>query len=620
MRTNYKLKFLLLIYFLLFAFTSNIYAQEFSNDGGGGWPFRRQIKITNSTGTVNNAIIPVSLSTSSFDYEKFQPGGYDVRFSGEDGNELDFYKSFWNPSSVSKFCVKFNTLTESTTYFYIHFGNIHAENSSQKASGFFEWNFSFEGDDPGPVTDDLNNWTFDQPGSSDNVEFRIFDTVYKEGRRSLYTASDGAGDEESGYYKRLQTMEFPHLTGSGKPYNHWVSFYVYIKERPIPESPRPLFYLRSNLPAIQTGIGNTNFLFYDPNISTYHDISTFREGPEHETGRWHEVSLLINPGTGYKFFADGISNGNFYKYNRMDKNLSRIRVILPDYDVSGSVYFDNIHGYRDYSVGDFIVIDTGSTEDDEVPSGVIDNTAKINLTIPEHTRDFVTDNNYYMTAGEVDRRFVTDSSIKAALGAFENTARAGRNIKSFEEMLLLITLRDYIHRPVTIYRELKLKFTEISELIEGTNIAPENLAVVHFTDTGVYSLLENYSVNPAGDYLEFEADEFSYFLPTGYYASGETMSEITNRPNPFNPNIEDTLVEYTLEQDTEVTLRIFSITGEYIYSESFNAGENGGKHGLNEFTWDGKNKRGMTVANGTYLLYIETGRGHSRKRLISVVK
>ena len=98
----------------------------------------------------------------------------------------------------------------------------------------------------------------------------------------------------------------------------------------------------------------------------------------------------------------------------------------------------------------------------------------------------------------------------------------------------------------------------------------------------------------------------------------------TNYPNPFHPPEEPTTIAYKLDDDATVTLRIYTQTGSLVFREVFQRGAQGGRAGLNEFAWDGRNGEGRIVSSGGYLALIEAqGTGetmHVIRRKIAVVR
>lgn len=89
-----------------------------------------------------------------------------------------------------------------------------------------------------------------------------------------------------------------------------------------------------------------------------------------------------------------------------------------------------------------------------------------------------------------------------------------------------------------------------------------------------------------------------------------------NAPNPFNPDTEDTKICYYLEEDDDdVKIKLFTLTGELVYSwENIS-----GREGINQWPWNGKNEKGKIVENGAYICLIEGG-GKKQKCKIAVLR
>ena len=86
-----------------------------------------------------------------------------------------------------------------------------------------------------------------------------------------------------------------------------------------------------------------------------------------------------------------------------------------------------------------------------------------------------------------------------------------------------------------------------------------------------------------------------------------------NFPNPFTPfdengNQQYTNFKYVLEQDSDVTLQIFTLFGELVYEVRFTASDPQGQGDGRPKTirWDGKNGLGKVVMSGVYLAVLRT--------------
>jgi hypothetical protein len=80
-----------------------------------------------------------------------------------------------------------------------------------------------------------------------------------------------------------------------------------------------------------------------------------------------------------------------------------------------------------------------------------------------------------------------------------------------------------------------------------------------------------------------------------------------NYPNPFGAESQVTHIDYYLETDADVTLKIFDLFGNLVWSKNIPAG-NPGAIGRdksahpNSVVWDGKNDKGQKVGSGGYIL------------------
>jgi len=96
-----------------------------------------------------------------------------------------------------------------------------------------------------------------------------------------------------------------------------------------------------------------------------------------------------------------------------------------------------------------------------------------------------------------------------------------------------------------------------------------------------------------------------------------------NYPNPFgNPYRPVTKFIYYLDQDTDVSIKIYTLIGELVWSRSYGANDPQGKKGNHEgdIIWDARNDAGYRVLNGVYIAHISTGYGKSTLTKIAVIK
>lgn len=90
-------------------------------------------------------------------------------------------------------------------------------------------------------------------------------------------------------------------------------------------------------------------------------------------------------------------------------------------------------------------------------------------------------------------------------------------------------------------------------------------------------------------------------------------------PNPFHAGSEAILLSYTLSQDAAVKVSIYTLFGDLVREIAASAGTRGGRTGLNELPWDGRNGKGDLVRPGVYVAKID-GPGVSEAVKVGVLR
>lgn len=91
-----------------------------------------------------------------------------------------------------------------------------------------------------------------------------------------------------------------------------------------------------------------------------------------------------------------------------------------------------------------------------------------------------------------------------------------------------------------------------------------------------------------------------------------------NYPNPFGFGTRNkTTIHYTLEQDSEVTIQIYTLLGELVWSRSFKATDPQGRAGTHDtdVVWNGTNDKGQPVLNGVYIAVLTTNSGRAETKI-----
>ena len=131
------------------------------------------------------------------------------------------------------------------------------------------------------------------------------------------------------------------------------------------------------------------------------------------------------------------------------------------------------------------------------------------------------------------------------------------------------------------------------------------------------STLPKASVNPA------EGDYFGNMKSSCVAIQSKNLEESYHIfPNPFNPDIENAKIEYYLENDASVTIKIYTIAGNLVKNIKENELKTKGLH--YEDIWDGKNSAGKNVKSGIYICFIKVkytdGNEKNLKRKIVVLR
>jgi hypothetical protein len=112
-------------------------------------------------------------------------------------------------------------------------------------------------------------------------------------------------------------------------------------------------------------------------------------------------------------------------------------------------------------------------------------------------------------------------------------------------------------------------------------------------------------------------DAFAMFSDTVTVQVRDLKASYINYPNPFGAGTQATRIEYFLEQDALVSLKIYSITGQPVRALVDAAAQTGGQS-LYRYDWDGRNGRGQVVLNGVYfaVLTVKPASGGAAQTLI----
>lgn len=100
---------------------------------------------------------------------------------------------------------------------------------------------------------------------------------------------------------------------------------------------------------------------------------------------------------------------------------------------------------------------------------------------------------------------------------------------------------------------------------------------------------------------------------------------VSSYPNPFNPRNRPARIGYYLDSDSDLSIKIYTLLGELVWSKDIGAADPLGRAGLHTgdtaVIWNGKNSSGYDVHTGVYICLIENvSAGQEEKLKIAVIK
>jgi hypothetical protein len=99
----------------------------------------------------------------------------------------------------------------------------------------------------------------------------------------------------------------------------------------------------------------------------------------------------------------------------------------------------------------------------------------------------------------------------------------------------------------------------------------------------------------------------------------EVLEAVKNKPNPFSPQKEPTMISYILSQDSDITVDIFNVRGERIWQYQAGRGKVGGMAGYNAIGWNGITAFNAYASDGVYFLYV-SGKVNGQTKILSRTK
>ncbi len=153
--------------------------------------------------------------------------------------------------------------------------------------------------------------------------------------------------------------------------------------------------------------------------------------------------------------------------------------------------------------------------------------------------------------------------------------------------------------------------------IQGNAVEPERLYKIVSSDQVAGYLVNLFQITPQNlniDTISVYQVVLEYLEPTDIPDPEGICIQFelgVNYPNPFNPQ---TVIPFYLHQSTMVTLDIYDLMGRRVcelVSDRLLAGQH-------EFTWNGTDKTGKTVASGVYFYRLNAGQQQFTRKMVLV--
>jgi hypothetical protein len=124
----------------------------------------------------------------------------------------------------------------------------------------------------------------------------------------------------------------------------------------------------------------------------------------------------------------------------------------------------------------------------------------------------------------------------------------------------------------------------------------------------IMEMINDGEIVPAG-WIDLSTPDIAYKQTDGSASLPSEFSVSQNYPNPFNAN---TLIGYTLAEDSPVRLEVYDILGRQV-ALLFDGIQSAGHH---EVAWDGRDPSGRPVASGTYFYRLTAGDIVATKKMV----
>lgn len=128
----------------------------------------------------------------------------------------------------------------------------------------------------------------------------------------------------------------------------------------------------------------------------------------------------------------------------------------------------------------------------------------------------------------------------------------------------------------------------------------------------------NQSSNETSQELSAEVSSFGIFTAAGFMAPSGSLDDLSCYPSPFKPPHQSVTVQYYLASAGNVSIAIYDLLGNLVKTWEIPSGSPGAQSGINQLPWDGRNGQGDVVANGGYVVMVNTTDRTKRFKLLVI--
>ncbi|MEW6515652.1 MAG: Ig-like domain-containing protein [candidate division FCPU426 bacterium] len=222
----------------------------------------------------------------------------------------------------------------------------------------------------------------------------------------------------------------------------------------------------------------------------------------------------------------------------------------------------------------------------------------------------------------IERAFSPQIQVMASSPTQISASAAPTAIQAGKTSVISATVLDAYQNPVP---NVPVSFTKTQGSAESV-ISP---ATAQTNDSGVAQATLTGGITNETVAIECRANTLVASTSVRVSVASPDGDAMINYPNPFDPNETKTSINYFLNYESEMEIRIYDAFGRVVLAKDLKPGQGSGDFanatlsGGANFLWDGRNGEGRVVANGIYLVKVKAKSRNGTqefKRRVGVIK